>query len=318
MARLISIIVPVYNEEEAILLFMKELTATIGSLVDYRFEFLFINDGSSDNTLGVLQALTQADARVRVLDFSRNFGKEAALTAGLEHARGDALIPMDVDLQDPPQLIVQLIARWEEGFDMVLAQRVCRNTDGFLKRESATWFYKVHNWLAKPKIPGNVGDFRLMDRRVVDALKQLPERCRFMKGLFAWVGFRTAVVTYARPVRSAGRSHFSFWRLWNFALEGITGFSTTLLRVWSYLGAFIACIGFLYMLYIIGRTLFLGSDLPGYASLFSAVLFVGGVQLVGIGILGEYLGRIYLEVKGRPNYIIRSQYQQETADDSTR
>ncbi|MEI8054692.1 MAG: glycosyltransferase family 2 protein [bacterium] len=235
----------------------------------------------------------------------RNFRKEAALTAGIDFATGDAVIPIDADLQDPPELIVTMLQKWEEGFEVVLAKRRKRLGDSWLKRNSANCFYKFHNWLADFKIPDNVGDFRLMDRAVVEALKKLSERQRFMKGLFAWIGFKSTIIEYDRSIRISGTTKWNKWKLWNFAIDGITSFSTLPLRIWSYLGFLLALFAFLYGSWIMLRTVISGVDLPGYASLFVAILFIGGVQLIGIGVLGEYLGRVYQETKQRPIYVVR-------------
>jgi glycosyltransferase involved in cell wall biosynthesis len=306
----VSFVIPVYNEEAAIGPFLDGMADVLGEIAarGYGVELLFIDDGSRDGTLAALTALVGRDRRVRVLEFSRNFGKEAALTAGLDAARGDALIPIDVDLQDPPPVILQLLDAWEQGHEVVLGRRTDRASDSLLKRASARWFYRVVNAVADTPVPENVGDFRLIDRCVAEALKRLPERRRFMKGLFAWVGFRTAVVDYQRAPRVAGTTKFSGWKLWNLALEGITSFSTAPLRLWTYGGAAVAVLAFFYALYIVFRVLWLGIDLPGYASLLVAVLFMGGVQLIGIGVLGEYLGRVYSEVKQRPTYIVRREH----------
>ncbi|MCC7150366.1 MAG: glycosyltransferase family 2 protein [Rubrivivax sp.] len=269
------------------------------------FEIVCINDGSRDDTCARLRAWQARDARVRAIDLTRNFGKEAALTCGIDHAHGQAVIPIDADLQDPPELIPEMLRLWRQGFEVVLAQRADRGSDSVLKRHSAALFYRLHNRLAQAPLPVNVGDFRLMDRRVVDALKQLPERQRFMKGLFAWVGFRQAIVPYTREPRLHGQSKFSGWRLWNLALDGITAFSTAPLRIWTYLGLCIALLAFVYGLFIVGSVLLAGRDTPGYASLITVVLFLGGIQLVGLGVLGEYLGRVLQEVKQRPVYLIR-------------
>ena len=306
----ISLIVPLYNEAPSIERFLQAARRAVGPLEEkgFEFEFLFVNDGSSDNTLDLLIGAMERDSRLRVIDLSRNFGKEAALTAGLDEAAGDAVVPIDVDLQDPPEVIKELIAKWQDGFEVVLARRSDRSRDSMFKRQAAGWFYKVHNLMADTPIPGDVGDFRLLDRNVVEALRRLPERRRFMKGLFSWVGFRTATVSYMRQPRSIGRSKFSAWKLWNLAIEGITSFSTVPLKFWTYVGALTSVGSFLYMLFILIRTLIIGKDLPGYASLLMAILFLGGIQLIGIGVLGEYLGRVYLEVKQRPNYIVRRRY----------
>lgn len=304
----ISIVVPFYNEAAVIDEFYQKLTAVINNVSGSDFEIICVDDGSTDDTLNKLLFIAENDQRISVLELSRNFGKEAALTAGIDHTVGDAVIPIDSDLQDPPDLIPTLIKEWEMGAEVVLARRVDRSSDTFLKRVTAKIFYQVHNQLSSLKLPENVGDFRLMDRKVVDALKQLPEQQRFMKGLFAWVGFKSTTIDYARPERGKGMTKFSGWKLWNFALEGITSFSTAPLKLWSYLGLFGALITLIYALYIILRTLIYGIDVPGYASLLVAVLFFGSLQLIGIGMLGEYIGRIYMESKNRPIYIVRKHY----------
>lgn len=303
----LSIVCPVYCEESTVSLFYEAVIPVLES-TGKSFEIIFVNDGSTDNTLLRLLELQKGDPRIRVLDFSRNFGKEAALTGGIDYSRGRAVIPIDVDLQDPPELIPDMIRLWEQGFEVVLAQRTDRSTDSWIKSKTASWFYAIFNLFSNIKIPPNVGDFRLMDRKVVDALKQLPERRRFMKGLFAWLGFRQAIIPYARRPRSKGKSKFSGWRLWNFALEGITSFSEIPLQIWTYIGFVIALLSFLYGLLIIGRVLLFGRDVPGYASIMTVVLFLGGIQLMGLGILGRYLGGVYSETKKRPLYIVREEY----------
>ena len=303
----ISIIAPCYNEEETIEPFLRRIEEIL-TQINEPYEIVFINDGSKDNTLNVLLNAKQNFKNIRIRNFSRNFGKEAALTAGLDKARGEAAIPIDVDLQDPPELIKELVARWREGYDVVLAKRADRTSDSFAKRVSADLFYKLNGKISNVDIPNNVGDFRLMSKRTVEALKQLPENQRFMKGLFAWVGFKTTVIEYAREKREAGQSSFNGWKLWNFALDGITSFSTLPLRIWLYIGALVSFLSFLYGSFIILKTLIFGVDLPGYASLAVIMLFLGGIQLIGIGILGEYIGRIYSESKRRPSYIIEGEY----------
>ena len=269
-------------------------------------ELVFVNDGSEDDTLDVLRAAKKQHPEIRVLSLSRNFGKDAALTAGLDHASGDVVVPLDVDLQDPPALILEFLARWREGYDVVYGVREERQSDGMLKRLTATWFYKLFNFLSDRAIPENAGDFRLMDRRVVDQINGLRERTRFMKALMGWPGFRSVGVPFERPSCSSGRSSWSFWKLWNFALDGITSFSTIPLRLWLYVGAFICAVSLLYASFIVGLVLFTGTDVPGYASLIVAVMFFGGIQLLSIGLLGEYIGRIFQEIKGRPIYLIES------------
>lgn len=313
---LLSLVVPFYNEEEMIGAFFSAVIPVLEAIDGTQFEIVCVNDGSRDDTLRMLIARSNEDSRIRVIDLSRNFGKEAALSAGLDEARGAIVIPFDADLQDPPRIIPVLVEKWREGHDVVVAKRVSRLTDSFLKRQTAAVFYRIHNAMCDTKIPENVGDFRLITREVVDALKQLPETRRFMKGLFAWVGYRTAVVEYVREPRLAGRSKFSGWKLWNFALEGFTSFSTLPLRVWTYVGSFVALGAILYASFLIVRTLIQGVAVPGYASLISAVLLLGGVQLIGIGVLGEYIGRIYYESKNRPVYLIRRRYESAGPNDA--
>ncbi|WP_373994638.1 glycosyltransferase family 2 protein [Massilia sp. 9096] len=306
---LLSLLVPFYNEQAMIGHFFERVIATLERIAGIRFEILCVNDGSQDGTLDGLVAASQRDARVRVIDLTRNFGKEAALTAAIFEARGDLIVPFDADLQDPPEVIAQLVDKWREGYEVVLARRASRAADSLIKRWTALSFYRVHNRIADVSIPENVGDFRLFTRGVADSLKALPESCRFMKGLFAWVGFRTAVVEYRREARTAGTSKFSGWKLWNFALEGITSFSTLPLRVWTYLGVSVAVFALMRALWLVVRTLLYGVDVPGYASLATAILLLGGIQLIGIGVLGEYIGRIYLESKGRPIYLVRRRFE---------
>jgi polyisoprenyl-phosphate glycosyltransferase len=303
-------VVPVFNESAAISAFVERVTGVMQGLPECRFEIVFIDDGSVDGTREQLREWVRQDRRVRALLLSRNFGKEAALSAGLDAARGDAVIPIDVDLQDPPELVVEMVARWREGFPVVLARRADRRSDGLLKRTSANWFYRVHNRMAEVPLPDNVGDFRLLDRRVVEVLRSLPENRRFMKGIFAWAGFRSAVVEYVRPQRTSGASRFTPWRLWNLALEGITSFSTAPLHIWTYLGSAIASVAFVYAVAVIVRVLWSGIDVPGYASLITVVLFLGGLQLIGLGVIGEYIGRIYLETKRRPVYVVEEVHEQ--------
>lgn len=302
----ISLVVPVYNEEEAIPLFLERVTPIIEQ-ISPRWEMVFVNDGSSDRTFSVLREANRQDSRVKILDFSRNFGKEIALTAGIDHSTGRAVVPIDVDLQDPPELIVEMVAKWREGYDVVLAARKDRSSDSWAKRSTASAFYRVMGRLSSVDIPSNVGDFRLMDRRAVEVLCQYRERQRFMKGLFASLGFRQVVVEYARPERSAGETKFRPLRLWGLALEGIISFSTTPLKIWTYIGASCALLSTIYMLWIIGKTLVLGNPVPGYASLMTVMLFMNGIMLTGLGVIGEYVARIFNEVKARPLYIVREQ-----------
>ncbi|UZE22699.1 glycosyltransferase family 2 protein [Pseudomonas sp. B21-056] len=300
----VSLIVPVFNEEQAIHLFYDSVRRH-PALKDHAVEIVFINDGSADQTAAIAREIALVDSRVLLITFSRNFGKEPALFAGLEYASGDVVIPMDVDLQDPIDVIPRLIAEWERGAEVVLAKRRDRSSDSYLKRRGAALFYGVLNHIANPHIEQNVGDFRLMDRNVVEVIKALPEYQLFMKGVLSWAGFNTVVIEYDRPRRVAGKSKFNGWKLWNLALEGITSFSTVPLRLWTYVGGCISLVSLLYAIYMVLDKILFGNDMPGYPSLMVAILFLGGVQLVGIGVLGEYIGRIYLETKHRPRYVIK-------------
>lgn len=306
-ARLISLVVPVFNEQEAIGPFLECIEDVFSGLgPNYRHEIVFVNDGSRDATEFLIRSRMQHDPRICLVNLSRNFGKEAALSAGLEHARGDACIPIDVDLQDPPELIPQMIAHWEKGARVVNARRRCRAGDSWIKRTTAAWFYRVFNAIADHRIPQDVGDYRLLDRQVVDVLCDMSERVRFNKALFSWVGFETAEVTFERPGRQRGSSAWSYWKLWNFALDGIFSSSTMPLRMWTYAGMAMAVMSFFYAAFIFMRTLIFGVDLPGYASTVILILVFGGLNLFAIGILGEYIGRIYSEVRERPLYVLRS------------
>ncbi|WP_434584006.1 glycosyltransferase family 2 protein [Klebsiella sp. R390] len=302
----VSLIVPVLNEEETIPLFYSAVRG-YQPLNSYEIEIVFIDDGSTDSTLQVARSFASEDPLVKVLSFSRNFGKEPALFAGIEFATGEAIIPIDVDLQDPIEVIPKLIEKWRNGADVVLAKRMDRRSDGLLKRITAEWFYRLHNKISSPKIEENVGDFRLMSRAIVENIKRLKERNLFMKGVLSWVGGKTDIVEYTRAERVAGKTKFNGWKLWNLALEGITSFSTVPLRIWTYIGFIVAAISFMYGVWMIIDKLVWGNEVAGYPSILVSILFLGGVQLIGIGVLGEYIGRIYLETKHRPRYIIREQ-----------
>jgi polyisoprenyl-phosphate glycosyltransferase len=303
---LISIVVPVFNEQESIDLFVAEVAPVLDG-IDPHWEIVFVNDGSRDGTLAALRAAAAAERRVRAIDLSRNYGKEIALSAGIEHCRGRAVVPMDVDLQDPPALLPEMVALWRQGHDVVLACRRDRSSDGFLKRTTARIFYRVIGRLSDTIIPADVGDFRLMDASVVEALRRYPERMRFMKGLFAHVGFRTATVEYVRAPRVAGETKFNARRLFNLALEGIISFSTLPLKIWTYLGLAASLLAIAYLVFVIADTMINGVAVPGYASLLSAILFFNGLILMGLGVLGEYVARIFIEVKGRPLYLVREE-----------
>jgi glycosyltransferase involved in cell wall biosynthesis len=309
----------VKDEQEAIPLFIDRVTRVLDALRDtdgsaVAWEVLFVDDGSQDATLGAIILANHRDPRIIGISLSRNFGKEAALSAGLDVVRGAAVIPIDVDLQDPPEVIGAMIERWRSGFDVVYGVRRNRMTDSLPKRLTADLYYRAHNWLSEDKIPEHAGDFRLLDRKVVEVIRAMPERNRFMKGLFAWGGFKQAAVYYDRAERQVGRTKFNYLKLWKLAIDGLTSASTAPLRVWSYIGFIIAAIAMLYALFLIGRVVLYGIDVAGYASMMVAVLFLGGVQLMSLGILGEYVGRILVETKRRPIYIVREKIG-DTGDD---
>jgi glycosyltransferase involved in cell wall biosynthesis len=287
--------------------FFQRLFAVLKRL-EMTFEVICVDDGSTDDTLRGLLEYVRTQPSLKVINLSRNFGKETALTAGIDYAQGAAVVPLDADLQDPPELIEEFVEKWRKGYDVVYATRGSAKTDSLMKRATRGVFYWFLGHVAEIRIPSDTGDFRLLDRRVVDALKQLPERTRFMKGLFAWVGFKQTAVFYDRPSRHAGVSKWNYWQLWNLALEGVTSFSSFPLKVWSYLGVTVSFCAVLYAAIIMIRTLAWGIEVPGYASLMMVILFLGGIQLITLGVLGEYLSRIYYETKGRPLYIVRESY----------
>lgn len=304
-ATLLSVIVPAYNEVEVLPEFHRRLSKTLDAL-DFDSEIIYVNDGSRDATSDLLYVLQKSDPRVSIVDLSRNFGKEIAMTAGFDHACGDAVVVIDADLQDPPELIPELVRHWREGFDDVYARRLSRDGENFIKRTTAHLFYRLLHALSNVDIPPDTGDFRLLSRRAVDSLKQLREQHRFMKGLFNWVGFERKEVLYKRDPRAAGNTKWNYWRLWNFALEGITSHTTVPLRLASYLGFVVAFFSFVYALYTAYDKLVHGNPVAGYPSLMVVLLFLGGVQLITLGIIGEYLGRMFDESKRRPLYFIKS------------
>jgi len=308
----ISVVVPAFNEEAVLPEFHRRLTAVLATL-DGGWEVVYVNDGSRDGTLKVMSGFD--DPRVAVIDLSRNFGKEIAMTAGLDHARGDAVIVIDADLQDPPELIPELVARWRDGYDMVYARRSARDGETLLKKTTAKLFYRAIQSISRVKIPEDTGDFRLLSRRAVEALKQLREQHRFMKGLFAWIGYPQVAVYYRRDPRYAGTSKWNYWRLWNFALDGITSFSIAPLKIATYFGLLTALGAFAYAVFVIYKTIAFGEPVRGYPSLMVVVLFLGGVQLMSLGIIGEYLGRMFDETKRRPLYLV-NQYQPSQLGDA--
>jgi glycosyltransferase involved in cell wall biosynthesis len=298
----ISVVVPAYNEALGLDMFHRRLSCAMADVENW--EVVYVNDGSTDATLPMIEALRRSDDRVALISLSRNFGKETAITAGLDLAVGDAVVIIDADLQDPPELIVDLIAAWRSGFDMVYAKRRSRAGESWLKRRTATGFYRLMQRTGDLKLPQDTGDFRLMSRRVVDAVKRLREQHRFMKGLFAWVGYPTTFVLYDREPRCAGVSKWSYWKLWNLALEGITSFTVMPLKFATYVGLGVALLSVIYAAQVIVKTLIIGNQVAGYPSLMTVVLFLGGVQLMFLGVIGEYLGRVFNETKQRPLYLV--------------
>lgn len=299
----ISVVVPAHNEDGGLGRFHQRLARTLQDVRNW--EVVYIDDGSTDATLAVMEALRIQDDRVAVISLSRNFGKEIAITAGLDHAAGEAVVVIDADLQDPPELIPDLLAQWRAGFDMVYAKRRSRSGESWLKRGTAHGFYRLMQRMGDLKIPEDTGDFRLMSRRVVDAVRQLREQHRFMKGLFAWVGYPTTFILYDRQPRAAGVSKWSYWKLWNLALEGITSFTVMPLKLATYVGLGVALLSVIYAVQVIVKTLIIGNPVAGYPSLMTVVLFLGGIQLMFLGVIGEYLGRVFNETKQRPLYLVQ-------------
>ena len=300
----LGIVIAAYNEAEALPAMHARLSRVLDAM-SLPAQVVYVDDGSRDATWQVLGAIAAGDPRVRLLRLSRKFGKELALTAGLDHVDADAVVVLDADGQDPPELLPEFVARWREGHDVVYGTRASRDGESWLKRATASAFYRTINRVSNTGIPADTGDFRLMSRRVVESLRGLRERQRFMKGLFAWVGFPNTAIAYRREARIAGRSKFNYWRLWNFALEGITGFSTAPLRVATYVGLGTALLAFGYGMWIIAKTLAWGDPVQGWPTMMAVVLFLGGVQLMALGVIGEYLGRLYLEAKQRPLYLVQ-------------
>jgi polyisoprenyl-phosphate glycosyltransferase len=302
---MLSVIVPAYNEAEALPEFHRRLAAVFNQL-DLRCEVIYVNDGSRDDTQKIIDRLCAEDPRAASIELSRNFGKEAAMTAGLDYAQGDAVVVIDADLQDPPELITQMVALWREGYDVIYARRTSRSGETWLKKATASAFYRLIQKVSRVQIPADTGDFRLMNRRSVDSLLQLREQHRFMKGLFAWVGYKQIALDYERDPRIAGETKFNYWKLWNFALEGITSFTIAPLKIATYVGLLTAGLSFVYGAWIIYQTIAFGNPVPGYPSLIVVVLFLGGLQIFFIGVIGEYVGRIYDETKQRPLYVVQN------------
>ncbi len=309
MSVILSLIVPAYNEEDVVATFLEHVLpcaeeglAQAG--LEPSLEVIFVDDGSSDKTADIITELSATDPRLKLVKLSRNFGKDAALAAGLQHASGAAVVPMDVDLQDPPEILGDMLRLWQEGALVVNARRSNRDSDSRVKRLTSEYFYRIYNRISKQPIDANVGDYRLLDRKAVNVINDMPERIRFMKGLFSWVGFRKDTVEYTRAERVAGQTKWRYWGLWNFALDGITASTTLPLRIWSYVGITTAMMSLIYALVIVGKTILFGSDVPGYASLMVVVLLFGSLNMIALGIIGEYVGRIAIEVRQRPIYVV--------------
>ncbi len=300
----ITIMVPAYNEEEVIFQLYDRLTNVVDLILDYKFEFLLINDGSSDNTIKYIKQLREKDERVSYLDLSRNFGKETAMIAGLDYARGDALIIIDADLQDPPELIPDMINYWEQGYEDVFAKRQSRSGESWFKKWTSKKFYQLLKKSTRIPIQEDTGDFRLLDRRCIEALKSLRETQRYTKGMFSWIGFHKKEILFDRAPRAAGTTKWNYLKLIDLAIEGITSFTTVPLRVSSFFGVVFSAFAFLYMIFVIGKTIFIGETVSGYPSLMTVILFLGGIQLLSLGVIGEYLGRIFNETKKRPLYFV--------------
>ena len=299
----ISVVAPAFNEEDVLNEFYRRVTAVLSNL-GFIYEIVLVNDGSTDRTLALMHEIHQQDPHVTIVDLSRNFGKEIALSAGLDHTKGDVVVVLDSDLQDPPELIPDMLEGWREGFDVVYGVRLKREGETWFKKASASAFYRLIQRVSKVRIPRNTGDFRLMTRRAILEMGRLREQHRFMKGLFAWIGFPSKPIYYSREARVAGATKWNYWNLLNLAIEGITSFSTAPLKVASYLGLCVACIALFFVAIVIWKTIMYGESVQGYPSMMVVILFLGGVQLLSVGVLGEYVGRIFNEVKMRPLYLV--------------
>lgn len=300
----VTILIPCYNEEKGLEILHERLQNILRKIDKYDFTILLVNDGSKDNTLAKMQELHEKDSSVSYLSLSRNFGKENAMLAGLDYAEGDAVILMDADLQDPPELIPQMLQEWEKGYDDIYARRRTRTGETWFKKASAHWYYRILQKFAEIDIPADVGDFRLLDRQAVDALCSLREKQRYTKGLFTWIGYNKKELLFDRDPRAVGSSKMNFVKLFSLAVDGITSFSVAPLRLASVLGIVISSVAFIYLLFVIGKTLLFGDPVAGYPSMISIILFMGGIQLVVLGIIGEYVGRIFYEAKRRPDYLV--------------
>lgn len=311
----ISILIPAYNEQEVLRQLYERLRKLAGETTNYDFEFLFINDGSRDKTLEIIKGYTSKDSRIAYVNLSRNFGKETAMIAGLDHVTGDATVIIDADLQDPPELIPQMIKYWEEGYDDIYARRNSRNGESWLKKATSSAFYKVLQRSTHIPIQQDTGDFRLLDKRCVEALRQFRESQRYTKGMFSWIGYKKKEISYDRDPRAAGETKWNYFKLLDLAIEGITSFTTAPLRISTFLGIATSILAFVYIFYLVIRTVFFGSDLAGYPSMMAVILFLGGVQLLSLGIIGEYIARIFNETKNRPLYFVEEYHKSHLKKD---
>ena len=313
----ITLLIPAYNEEDVLNMLYDRLKNIMNSIENYEFEILFVNDGSKDNTLSIIKSIREIDKRISYVNLSRNFGKEIAMIAGLDYAKGDAVIILDADLQDPPELIPDMIKYWEEGYDDVYAKRRSRSGETWLKKFTSHAFYRVLKSVSKVPIQEDTGDFRLLDRRCVQALKQLRETQRYTKGMFSWIGYKKKEILFDRDPRAAGNTKWSYFKLMDLAIEGITSFTTFPLKVSTYVGSFISFGALIYMIFILAKTFIYGGDVAGYPSLMAVILFLGGIQLLFLGVIGEYLGRIFNETKNRPLYFVEEYNNSRVDNEST-
>ncbi|MEI7689558.1 MAG: glycosyltransferase family 2 protein [Candidatus Saccharibacteria bacterium] len=313
----ISILIPAYNEQEVLAPLYDRISKLADGIKNYDFEFLFVNDGSRDNTLNIIKDYAKSDHRVSFVNLSRNFGKEVAMCAGFDHVTGDATVIIDSDLQDPPELIPEMIKYWEEGYDDVYAKRVSRDGESWLKKATSALFYRILQKTTHIPIQIDTGDFRLLDKRCIEALRQIRESQRYTKGMYSWIGFKKKEITYSRDPRAAGTGKWNYLKLFNFAIDGITSFTIAPLRISTILGVLVSIIAFIFIIILVVKTLMFGDPVAGYPSLMAVVLFLGGVQLLSLGVIGEYIGRIFNETKERPLYLIE-EYHNGRTDKKTR
>lgn len=310
----ISILIPIYNEQEVLQHLYERLNKLAGETLDYKFEFLFVNDGSRDKTLEIIKSYAAKDPRVAYINLSRNFGKETAMIAGLDHVTGDVTVIIDADLQDPPELIPKMLEYWEQGYDDIYAKRRSRAGESWFKKITSEIFYKILQKSTNIPIQQDTGDFRLLSKRCVEALRMFRESERYTKGMFSWIGYKKKEILYDRDPRFAGETKWNYFKLVNFAIDGITSFTTAPLRISSVFGVIVSFVAFIYIIFLVFRTVFFGSDLAGYPSMMAVILFLGGIQLLSLGVIGEYIGRIFNETKNRPLYLIEEYHVHDHKD----